>query len=80
MSKINSIRSIFNYLKFQRVVEDYTTIDVNNGIRSRINGKGTSPKSKEVILRPDEESKLKAAIRANCNDILDYLDKIENNT
>lgn len=39
---METIKDLFNYLKANKIIEDYTNIPLNGGIRHRLAGRGTN--------------------------------------
>lgn len=71
-NKIKSMGDILKIVKIQPLLEDYTEINPNGGIRMRINNKGSNERARKE-LKPEEKEGLENGLIEFFNDGLDFL-------
>ncbi len=73
---MHNLKDLFEYIGKRKFLQNYTDIPSENGIQGRLNGKGTSPKSKKTQPTPEELSKIKAGLQKMVKDMNKVIEKI----
>jgi hypothetical protein len=75
---MQNLEDIFELIKFEKFIVNYTTIPIKGGIKARKAGKGTNESDKNKTYKPGEIEDMKNGLIKLLTDINQVVKKIEN--
>jgi hypothetical protein len=73
---MENLQDVFGFIKLIKLLNSYTKVNPNGGIRHRISGNGTNETDKNKSLTDKDKAVLKEGLQTFINDVQKVIDKL----